>query len=250
MRYFSFVLILVLVACSCQGPLPQQESLPQKDDPTKALETVRQSVVTVIGEDATGCGVAVGSNAEHTYILTTYHVIEVVTFVHQDIETDSGIHFVLPFPSSRPGKTEVQIIENGEIVKYETEVLQFDADLDFAVLGVEKLPIPTTAPRPDFDLTVGQEVLSIGNVVSNPYVKPHFRGEFIQFDDRGFCVFNAHIHPGCSGGGFFVYDDGEWVLVALIQGVAVLGNKLLYDVSIGVPIKLIDAWMVDTLTGS
>ena len=158
-------------------------------------EDVKRSVVKVTTADESGAGLILSNKEGTTFILTAYHVVKdakkvTVTFFDRKYQ---------PFSA---------------------KVLNFNEDLDIAVIKVEKVPFSQRALR----LTVtdspveGGAVMTVGHPADLDW--QFEEGEIVRLDYRGdsrkFLHTSPNLQRGNSGGPVFLKSDGK--LLGLVIG--------------------------------
>ncbi len=153
------------------------------EDISKLLEFATAMVVQIITPNSTGSGVIVNLNG---FVLTNYHVIE----------------DILHSPSS------ILILTNSEDKKRVTRIIDYDDDLDIAILSTESfdLEIPAIIVHPD-SVKVGEDVICIGS----PYgLQNYVTKGIISKYTTPYIFTSASINPGNSGGAL-INMNGELV---------------------------------------
>ena len=144
-----------------------------------------------------GSGVIITQSKDAGYLLTNHHVID--------------------------GATEITVrLTNAQ--EYKAQLLGSDANLDLAVLRIEKKSSETFTAAPIGDsgkLLVGQDVIAIGNplgslggTVTNGIISALDRTVTIDNVSMVLLQHNAAINPGNSGGGLF---DGMGNLIGIVN---------------------------------
>lgn len=204
------------------GRLSESERLRRENILASLNASVRVS--SDYGKDASGrnrigrgSGTIIRSNSTGTYIITAYHVVDI-------LEQDPAW---VPKDQRRPGikpKISIEIfgIENNSINKHSAELLFFDKDRDLAVLKVKDWFSPHVVDLMGKEkakkLHVLDEVYAVGCPLGvTPRVS---NGELTatHHAQAGYLEANCQIIWGNSGGG--LYQDGKLIGVTVMVGIA------------------------------
>lgn len=153
------------------------------EDISKLLEYATATVVQIITESSRGSGVIINLNG---YVLTNYHVIEDYQYS----------------PSS------ILILTNSKDKKKVYRIIDYDDDLDIALLRTEalELELPAIIVHPD-SVKIGEDVVCIGSPFGfQNYVTKGIISKYTT----PYIFTSASINPGNSGGAL-INMNGELV---------------------------------------
>lgn len=228
-RVCGITLVLALVGWSCT----------QRLDPP-ASKTI-DCVVRLESYDAKGAhrgsagGIVLSHDDVYSYILTARHNL----YAHEPFEPEDWglLPMILP-GATREVLLEPRIVSGSGHTK--GEVVWEDAKWDALVFRVTKINRPAVEYWDEAPLW-GAPSLTVGVYVYENMVM-HFHGRYQGKADEHL-IFSSHAHGGCSGGGVFVYTDGEWALSGLIVAIARNGlGIILHHITYAVPIyEIIEA---------
>jgi hypothetical protein len=194
----------------------------------------------------TASGIVFHHGGEHTYILTARHTL----YYREPVVPEEGD---FPFPVIILGLTrEVlltpRVLLGSGLDSVVGEMIWESAFLDAALVRVARIDRPAVEywlKPPAWDapsLTVG--------LYEPMMLMMHLRGHYQGMAGQ-YLVFSSHAHAGCSGGGIFVYTEGEWALSGLT--VAIGSNSptdKLHHVTFAIPVYNIIEALGDTLPAS
>lgn len=214
----SAALIVLLSACSFST------------GDTRLTDIQDPIVQVVIGNDLTyGSGIVVavepGEGEQHiSYILTARHVIELARVTNQSIMVRWWVRGVP--------------IERAAIVWKYTE-----SPGDLAILRVQAEAPAVAWTWDDENLPDQLSELYIGGIgaMQIPLLT---KGELSLYIKNGFLT-SAHANPGYSGSGAFVYHNGHWRLVGVVQAIGSQHGDLLYHVSMAISWDIVSKWFSD-----